>query len=186
MRSVMALFGVVLLGAATGCGGGGGDSAESAGADIKQADCAPSIDVSFDAPKINTDAEIEKAAKDDGVELKGLAAPLGVARGLKAIDATATFTDAQSGACNYTLKSKANGSAIDGNMHTIGTPGHFSLRYEVGGVLYNATLDSITKTSIKVHGATATVMLNDGGTEFHGEPDPSITSGTVGVRASIP
>jgi hypothetical protein len=184
---ILTLFGVVLLGTATGCGGGGTSDAEaSAGADIKQADCAPTLDVSFGTPKIQSDAEIQKAADNDGVEFKSLAEPLKAARALKPISATATFTDAHSGACNYKLAPKSGGGTVDGSLHTIGTSGHFSMRYEVGGVIYNATLDTITATDIKLHDGSAAVMLNDGGTEFHGEPDPSVISGSVDVKASIP
>jgi hypothetical protein len=187
MRTFVTLVGVVLLSSAVvGCGGGGAaEDSQGAGADIKQADCAPALEVSFGAPKIDTDAEIQKAADNDGVEFKGLAAPLKAARELKPITALATFTDAHSGACNYKLTTKAGGAAVDGSLHTIGTPGHFFMRYEVSGVIYNATLDTITKTEIKLHDGSATVMLNDGGSEFHGEPDPSVPSGSVDVKASI-
>jgi hypothetical protein len=182
------VLGVVLLSSVAGCRASGGpdDSAESGGADIKQADCAAEIDVTFGVPKMDSDDEIKKAADDDGVTFKDLATPLATARALEAIDAKGTFTTAAAGACNYKLTAKSDGSAIEGSLHTIGTNGHFSMRYEVGHVLYNATVDAVTKTSIKLHGSSATVMVNDGGTEFHGEPDPSVKAGTVDVHASIP
>jgi hypothetical protein len=177
------VLGVVLV----GCGGGAsGDSGESAGADIKQVDCADAIDVTFGAPKLDSDAQITHEADQDGVEFKALAGALTTAKGLKGIDAHGTFTNAAAGACNYKLTAKSGGAAIDGNLHTIGSSGRFFLRYEVGDVLYNMTVKAISKTSITLDGSTATLMLNDGGTEFHGEPDPSVKSGTVDVKASIP
>lgn len=188
LENSVLVLGVVLLSSAAGCAGGGsGDSPESGSADIKQADCALAIDVTFAAPDIDSDTLIKKHADEGGFELnEGLTKAIATARAIKAIDAHAMFTNAAAGACNYKLTSKSNGSAIDGNLHTIGTAGRFFLRYEIGDALYNMKVDDISKTEIKLHGSSASVMVNDGGTEFHGEPDPSMTVGSVDVRASVP